>query len=287
MSYHKILSLFTFIMPCFIYAQKPPVTPINKNVTSEVIDSAFVRIWYAYNALDITDSKTYDDLQRLDISEHLSKYYSFFIHNNDSLAAEWKIKHPLAESAPIQLGIRGKVNYWDEYRDSEYFKHFDTNVFIEYCRMPWGLSKANCLYTEEIPILKWEIYEETDTIAGYHCQKATCTFRGREYIAWFSMNIPISNGPWKFGDLPGLILKVYDKEQLFVFECTGIEFPSEKIPITLYKDYKHYRKRERIDVLKFQEAIHKDYLKMINSTTKVIRKRPKPYKHVHIQMELE
>lgn len=276
------------MLPCILYAQRPPIRPLPRNVRSTIIDSAYVRIWYAYNALNIADSKTYDDLQRLDISEYLSKYYSFFIHNNDSLVDEWKKKHPNADSYPAQLGIKGKVSYWDEYRYSEYFKDFSLNTFTEYCRMPWALSNSNCQYTEEIPVMNWEIEEDTTIIAGYHCQKANCTFRGREYTAWFSMEIPISNGPWKFGGLPGLILRVYDKDKLFVFECIGVEYHKNKIPITLYDDYKYYRERDREYVLRFQQEIHKNYRKAANLMPTIeIRKRPKPYKHVHMHMELE
>lgn len=285
MSYYKLITLFIFIIPCILHAQIPPSKPLPKKVESETVDSSYIRIWYAYNALDITNTKTYDDLQRLDIGEHLSKYYSFFVHNNDSLVAEWKITHPLAEKFPNQIGIKGKSSYWNEYRYSEYFKDFSLNTFTEYCRMPWGLYKSNCYYTEEIPAHNWEISEDTSIIAGYHCQKAICAFRGREYIAWFSIDIPINNGPWKFGGLPGLILKVYDKDSLFVFECISIEYKKAKIPITLYNDYKYYRKRERKDVLRFQQEIHKNYTKALNTKAKTIKKRPKPHEHEHMELE--
>lgn len=287
MNYLKLFTIFTFMLPCTLYAQLAPIRPFSPNIKSTIIDSAYVRIWYAYNAINIADSKTYDDLQRLDISEQRSKYYSFFVFNNDSLVIEWKKKNPNAKSRPIQLGIKGKVSYWDEYRYSEYFKDFSLNTFTEYCRMPWALHNSNCQYTEEIPVMNWEIEEDTATIAGYRCQKANCTFRGREYTAWFSMDIPISNGPWKFGGLPGLILKVYDKDLLFVFECIGVEYHKNKFPITLYDNYKNYRKKDREYVLRFQQEIHKNYRKVANLKTIVRRKNPNPEKHVHMHMELE
>lgn len=61
-----------------------------------------------------------------------------------------------------------------------------------------------------------------------------CYFRGRSYVAWFTMDIPIENGPWKFAGLPGLILKVYDDKKLYDFECVKIEknkisFPIKKV----------------------------------------------------------
>lgn len=33
-------------------------------------------------------------------------------------------------------------------------------------------------------------------------QKATCDFAGRKWIAWFTTEIPIQDGPYKFYGLP-------------------------------------------------------------------------------------
>ena len=63
---------------------------------------------------------------------------------------------------------------------------------------------TNSRYTESLPHFSWNITEEQKTIDNYVCQKATCTFGGRTYEAWFAPDIPISDGPWKFYGLPGL-----------------------------------------------------------------------------------
>ncbi len=70
---------------------------------------------------------------------------------------------------------------------------------------------------------QWQMVEETDTILGYVCQKACLTYAGRDYTAWFTTEIPINDGPWKFWGLPGLILKVVDKEELFEWVAIGLE----------------------------------------------------------------
>lgn len=69
----------------------------------------------------------------------------------------------------------------------------------------------------------WGITQEIDTVLGYKCSRATVNYAGRDYIAWFTTDIPVSAGPWKFYGLPGLILKVEDSENLFLFEAIGIE----------------------------------------------------------------
>lgn len=70
------------------------------------------------------------------------------------------------------------------------------------------------------------------------CQKATTIFLGRTYEAWFTSEIPINNGPWKFGNLPGQILQVSDTQKHYVFECTGIQSLATKEAIVMY-DWKY------------------------------------------------
>lgn len=72
-------------------------------------------------------------------------------------------------------------------------------------------------------MLQWQMYEENDTILGYACLKAGVTYAGRDYTAWFAPEIPINDGPWKFWGLPGLILKVTDKQELFEWIAIGLE----------------------------------------------------------------
>ena len=135
------------------------------------IDSCNMRFSYALNAEDITNIDSYVDLQRLEIGNKLSKYYSFFVFNNDSLCTEWKIKHPLAKSAPSYLGPMGKKMYnWSEYKYSEYFKDYKTNTLTEYARMPYG-AEPDCKYSEDIPAIEWSIENDTTTVIGYLCQK--------------------------------------------------------------------------------------------------------------------
>lgn len=225
------------------------------------IDSASIRILYAMNAIDLKNIETYDDLQRLEIGKDFSKYYSFFVFNSDSLVTAWKKKHPRAESVPVRSGVRGKHFNWSEYHYSEFFIDHSKNTFTEYARMPRYMNHLNSKYTEIIPIQEWEINEETKKILGFECQKATCHFRGRRYTAWFSMDVPINKGPWKFGGLPGLILKIYDDDELYKFECIQIETLKKKLPMMMYEDYKEYKPINRDKLLKLQKMLNEDYMK--------------------------
>ena len=68
------------------------------------------------------------------------------------------------------------------------------------------------LVYETIPVFKWDFdNNETKKIGDYICKKATTTFRGRNYIAWYTLDFPTQFVPWKFNGLPGLIMEVYDE----------------------------------------------------------------------------
>ena len=126
--------------------------------------------------------------------------------------------------------------------------------------MPHG-AIPDYQYTEALPIQKWELHDDKITIMGHLCQKATCRFRGRNFVAWFAPDIPIPNGPWKFGGLPGLILKVYDNDMYYVFECIKIESHAKKFPLFMF-DEKRYQKTERIKLRQLEKDIYADYFKV-------------------------
>jgi len=74
--------------------------------------------------------------------------------------------------------------------------------------------------TMETPV--WTMEPGDTVIAGYPCKKARTRFRNREWTAWFTLQIPVSDGPWKLYGLPGLILKADDAQHCFSFDCIAI-----------------------------------------------------------------
>ena len=71
-------------------------------------------------------------------------------------------------------------------------------------------------------------------IIGYPCHKAVCKFRGRTWTAWYSLDLPFDNGPWKLGGLPGLILAASESRHEFSFVATGIEQMRQTATICFY-----------------------------------------------------
>ena len=88
-------------------------------------------------------------------------------------------------------------------------------------------------YEEPLDIFNWQLTGDTATVCGYKSQKATCNFGGRSWVAWFAPELPYSDGPYKFNGLPGLILKIADTRNHYVFEMTEIQKPGEEVMIDI------------------------------------------------------
>lgn len=70
--------------------------------------------------------------------------------------------------------------------------------------------------------------------------KATVSHEGREYTAWYTTEIPIADGPYKFWGLPGLILKISDSENHYNFTLESFEKYEGKpydIPFSTIKSF--------------------------------------------------
>lgn len=89
-------------------------------------------------------------------------------------------------------------------------------------------------YEEDMPDFGWELIDSTVTVLGYRCQGARCSFRGRQWTAFYAEDIPLTDGPWKFHGLPGLIMKASDEKGHYTFECIGIKSAATR-PVTIYK----------------------------------------------------
>lgn len=121
-------------------------------------------------------------------------------------------------------------------------------------------------YTDDYIPQDWQIEQDTMTYLGYHCQKATCTWRGRDYVAWFTPEIPVNDGPMKFFGLPGLIVKVADTDNAYSFELKGIEKLNKPIYFntkTFSKNYPDFEPTTRCEMLKKQSRSYKNRIRAI------------------------
>jgi len=227
----------------------------------QVLDSAYLKC--TFRLTHVTDSLNADktretDMQTLLIGKRISKYFSQYMVDHCKYAKDNMKKGSEYDYCPINPE-KGTYGY-------EIFKNYPVNkLTVTDLGSKVGAEAvgSNYLYEDALNSQKWEIKSDTSTILSYPCQKAITTFRGRVYEAWFTTDIPINNGPWKFGGLPGLILKISDKKQYFVFECKGIEKLKIMEPIKFY-DLK-YIKIDRRDLDKLYQRRHNDQVAYSNA----------------------
>lgn len=116
------------------------------------------------------------------------------------------------------------------------------------------IAKDNFIYEENISP-KWKMSSESKTLAGYKCQKAEMHYAGRDYTAWFTPEIPISAGPYKFSGLPGLIVEIYDSKKEYHFTLIGFKEIKKPLPFNYSKSNSLETEKEKfLEVLrKFNE----------------------------------
>ncbi len=105
---------------------------------------------------------------------------------------------------------------------SDFHKTFYKNLNSGKVKTIEAIARHDYLYTEPIQP-EWQIMDSTKTILDYTVQKATTHFGGRDFVAWFTLQIPIHDGPYLFTGLPGLIVKLYNTEKEYVFQLKSIQ----------------------------------------------------------------
>lgn len=156
-----------------------------------------------------------ENVMLLQIGEKISKFSDFYMLKADSLG------EVLAKQKMRETEVINRISpYYRGFTALNVFKNYPADKITVLDRaFVTGLFK----YEEDKEKLRWEMQQGSNIVCGYKCRKATLTFRGRNYTAWYVPEIAFSDGPWKFWGLPGLILKVSDDRNEFVFECIALE----------------------------------------------------------------
>jgi len=112
------------------------------------------------------------------------------------------------------LGYNTMIN-WFIYRD------LSSKTVTERHALP---LRANAIeYSESQPKMTWTMSEDTKEILGYVCQKTETDFRGRHWIVWFTPEVPVDCGFWKFSGLPGLIMEADSADDFYRYTAVSIE----------------------------------------------------------------
>ncbi|AYN02107.1 GLPGLI family protein [Chryseobacterium sp. 3008163] len=146
---------------------------------------------------DSTKNTTVKENYHLDIEPKTVKYYprDFFI--GDSL---------VTNNLQIAKGTKFNTSHIIEHQigsaDYDYYDVLE-NVVLK-------LPSKN--------IQDWKLTNEKKKVKDLNLQKATTNWGGRNWIAWFTADIPFQEGPYKFHGLPGLIVELFDDKNNYKFE---------------------------------------------------------------------
>ncbi|AZA91812.1 GLPGLI family protein [Chryseobacterium nakagawai] len=200
----------------------------------------------AENKADIKTENAY-----LDISQDKSVFYSENRIKRDSImqkafqggGGRGSINRDQME------GLRSNINYSvekDKANQKTYFKD--------------RIGRDIYSYEEDRP-LNWKISSETRKIGEYKVQKAEADFAGRKWTAWFTTDLPYQDGPYKFGGLPGLIVKVEDDKGDYSFDLMK-NYKIAELPVL--NQFGNTLKVKRSDFVKQQQKFKTDPMSFMN-----------------------
>jgi len=183
---------------------------------SNQIDISKQNVIYKYDYIEnLKTSVRKSSLTILQIGKIISKFTDYNLLKKDSLENKFSKKEYLgAEEMNLIFPVLKEIGFKKEIlRDS----NKDSITF------QGKVHSTKYEYKEKIPSLNWKLKKGDKVILDYKVKKATVNYGGRKWIAWYSEDIPINLGPYIFGNLPGLILELYDNEENFHFSAIGID----------------------------------------------------------------
>ena len=168
--------------------------------------------------LDSTVNTKRTELMRLRIGSTLSCFESLDALKRDSAISA------LVASANMQVNLANPVHInassipVSNFRSIIYKIPAENKLFV-YDK----IGVVTYVYQEPNSYFSWQITPALATVSGYSCQRAVTVFAGRIWEAWFTREVPVADGPYKFSGLPGLIIKISDTKQYYTFELTKLE----------------------------------------------------------------
>ncbi|GAB4132616.1 MAG: hypothetical protein OHK0045_24510 [Raineya sp.] len=198
--------------------------------------------------LVVTDFKHKDTSQAPKITNmnateaqlYFNEYESVFIIGENTPTQEVKGKDRNGNEITTNLKLGSKEGF-------KFYKNLKNNQLIS----TEAIFDKVFVILDTLKGISWNInFDKVKQIGNLTCTEATANYRGRKYTAWFTTQIPISQGPWKLYGLPGLILEAYDstRQVNFFFKNLSLEEKNitEKLippPTKNVISFQEYKKR--------------------------------------------
>ncbi len=148
----------------------------------------------------------------LDIDGGNSRFYSYKLFKSDSAF--------ISNEKSGREAIRKSMDY-----EFMTIKRRDQKQLSKFYRLLVDIYEMK----ETLPALSWKISSDTKQIGNNKCQKASLYHKGRKWEAWFAATIPISDGPYIFNGLPGLIISISDDTGSYSFNLIELTKKEENM----------------------------------------------------------
>lgn len=201
-----------------------------RKVRKEVYDTAQIAVYYDLKFLkdsikttDYTKAKTV-----LQISDKYTKYGDYYQLMLDSLDIFFN------ENKKNKRNRQAVDTWYGAIERIKYYTVSMTDLSTNRTRVQIYDDIYNWDYTFE-PNIEWQLETGDTVINTISCKKASCSYAGRNYVAWYADSIPLPYGPYVFSGLPGLIIDIRDTKNNWIFTYGGMEKAHQHRDMYLYK----------------------------------------------------
>jgi len=206
MKYYSILFLL-FLFPFLLVSQKEGII--------------------TYQQTTKLDFKTPKDMPQ-EFKERIPKSRSttkelLFVGNESMYRNTKKLKTKKGKNGEVEggRGAKMRMRMMGGGRAKEItYKNLDEKLMVD----QKDLMSKLFLIKDSLETFQWKMTGQKMQLLDYLCMEATTTIDDSISVsAWFTPQIPISNGPGQFSGLPGMILKIDTNEGKNVIEAISIE----------------------------------------------------------------
>lgn len=152
------------------------------------------------------------------------------VSTNEACLSIWEDKWHEMECVGRGSNIRPELSHDYKLIKKYHYKDYQSNM-IYYS----DAKLFECFICEEQKQFKWEIHKEEKEILGYICTKAITHYRGRDYVAWFTTQLPFKAAPWKYHGLPGVMLEVKSLDDFTSMRAISIKITDDEKPENPFK----------------------------------------------------
>ncbi|MBR8769343.1 hypothetical protein IX326_000532 [Porphyromonas levii] len=181
------------------------------------------RAMYEEEEVNLFDEEVIRDLFILNISTNSnSSFQSYYTVQRDSIrvaaiAAGLSSQEVVAQMRTVPPGSKNRLYY--------------NPVEMKYTELDYNVFYFKTV--EDIKEVNYTFGDSTKLVAGYASEMATAHLYGRDWIIYYTTEIPLSYGPWKLNGLPGLVTEAYSIDGAYKFTLKGFEVLDQEVDVEI------------------------------------------------------